>query len=100
MACYDAGTVGFADRPLGTMPLRVEHEGANNLELDEVVLRLGDASIHLSDINGQSNGSLSGVISGIFPRGIPTVPPLSAGDEIQFRQNHVFTFTGFSDSPT
>jgi hypothetical protein len=81
------------------MPLRVECSGANGLAPGEVVLRFGDASVHASNINAQSDGSLSGVISGIFPRGIPTLPQLSAGDRIKFQRTHVFTFTALPESP-
>src|SRR5918999_71951 len=99
MTHHDAQSLGFSDRPLGTMAVRVD--AATTLfgtVRDEAVLRYGELSVHVSDVKEQQEGFFTGTVCGFTPRHI-SHDEIALGDPISFRSTHVFTFTGFDDAP-
>lgn len=97
---HDARALGFSDRPLGTMAVRVEpREAPAGKVPDEVVLRWEEISVHVSDVQEQTDGSFDGRVSGFSPDGSSVGARIAIADRLNFRASHVFTFSGFADAP-
>lgn len=99
MTHHDAQSLGFSDRPLGTMAVRVEPANTPSEGiLDEAVLKCGDLSVHVSEVHEQGEGWFIGTVCGFTPRH-SSHAEIALGDQLSFRSTHVFTFTGFDDVP-
>ena len=93
MALHDASALGFSQRPLGTRPVHVAREGFDADDY-EAVLRLDDASVRVSGIEREEDGSYRGTVGAVEPLGASVVDRIAVGDRIAFRGLHVFTYAG------